>query len=150
MLIRTSKDIKDYFLTYANRAFDSETIQSVFFGDYDRILSRLKEPDFAYPALWVERPDIQPIESGGRQKRFRFAISTLQNTGNITDEEEDTILETMEKLILEILDTLEEESGEDSFEFSQTNVNVQFMARISGDLATGCRAEIEFIGGYDC
>lgn len=150
MLIKNAKSLKDYFLTFAERSFGSETIRTVFYGDYDRILSRMKESDFAYPALWVERPVINRIENGGRKKRFKFAISVLKNTGNITDEEEDDILDTMEALIGEILDTLEEESGEDTFEYDQTNDDIEFMSRIGGDLATGCRTELVFIGGYDC
>jgi hypothetical protein len=150
MLITNTKSLRNFFKTFENRQFGDTKIASVFYGDYDRILTQFKKTRFKYPLLWVERADIQLIEKGGSKKRFKFALSILQNTGNITEAEEDEVIDKMETLITEILEALEIEGDEDSYEFEQTDTNIQFIPPIGSDLAVGCRAEIELIGGRDC
>lgn len=147
MLLRNSKDYKLYFKKF--KGF--ETIKTVGFGDYDRFVAMLTNPQLIYPILWVERPEVASVEFGGAKKRFNGGIAVLMNTSNATtNDQEDDILSDCEDLLFKVLKQIETDADGDSFEFDESPTETQFKDRTSGDMAIGCRAEIKLIGGYDC
>lgn len=147
MLLRNSKDYKAYFQKFK----DFEGILTVGYGSYDRFMAKLTDPNLQYPVLWVERPTISKIEFGGSKKRFTGGIAILMNTHNsTTNDEEDIILSDCEELLFKVLEEMENDASDDSFEFDDSPTDTDFKDRESGDSAIGTRAEIKLIGGYDC
>ena len=147
MLITNTTSLKAYFATFKNRI----GIKDVQFGDYDRILTFLKSITAKYPLLWIERPTFQYIENGGRKKQFNVVLVVARNTNTQTTfEQEDFVIAECEQIMEDILDTIEAEADEDSFEFDKTTINIESFERTSGDLIVGCRAEIQIIGGIPC
>lgn len=147
MLITNTISLKTYLQTFKNRL----GIKEVAYGDYDRILTALKNPSLKYPLMWIERPTFQYIENGGRKKQFNLALIVGKNTNTQTNfEQEDAIIAECEAIMEEILNTLEEEASEDTFEFDKTTVSIESFERTGGDMIVGCRAELEIIGGIEC
>lgn len=147
MLITNTITLKTYLLSFKDRLGIKETA----YGDYDRILKKLQDPNLKYPLMWIERPTFQYIENGGRKKQFNLALVVGKNTNTQTNfEQEDAIIAECEAIMEEILNTLEEEASEDTFEFDKTTVNIESFERTSGDMIVGCRAEIQIIGGIEC
>lgn len=147
MLITDTASLKTYLYTFKNRL----GIKEVAYGDYDRILTVLKNPALKYPLLWIERPGFQYIENGGRKKQFNIALIIAKNTNTqTTHAEEDIIIAECEAIMEQLLTTIESEASEDTFEFDKTTVTVESFERTGGDQLVGCRAEIEIVGGFEC
>jgi hypothetical protein len=119
------------------------------YGSSERILNR-QSSALEYPLLWVEKPTIRRLRSGGYKRSlaggFTILIACQPDDYDAINRAQDDADLLTEK----VLNRLEWAAEQGLFEFDRADCESDFLENWSADADTGLRTEFQLLTGTHC
>lgn len=120
------------------------------YGSSERILNR-QSSDLNYPVLWLEKPTVQRIRSGGYKQRFDCAFVVLiacqPDDYTAIDQAQDESFMLTERILNRLGYGAEELN---LYEFDREGAQSESLEGWSADADTGWRTEVSITAGVHC
>lgn len=140
--MKKPSDIRDYF-----KAIATGLGLSFEYGASERILNR-QSSNLNYPVLWLEKPTMRRMRSGGYKVTFDSAFVVLIGCSpddyEQIDRAQDTAWQFTEKILQKI--TADADGPPSLFEFDTATCESDVVETWSADCDTGWRTEFRIIG----
>lgn len=142
--MKTAGDMQGLFMGLA-----SSLGISFEYGSSERILNR-QSSALEYPLLWLEKPTIHRLRSGGYKRSFSGAFAVL-----IACQPDDYVAinkaqDEADLLTEKVLNRLEWASEQGLFEFDREECESDFLENWSADADAGLRTEFQLLTGTHC